>query len=80
MSTFPRKSVAVCLAMVVTDFIWAKWMASVAGNEALHGALWSTGTILLGGFVTISYVHDRRLLVPAAVGGFIGTYIAMVIR
>jgi len=71
------KYLAVFLAMAVTDGVWAQWMTAVANHNALEAAFWTTGTIILGAFVVVSYVENKRLVLPAALGGAIGTYISM---
>lgn len=72
-----HKHVLVFAAMMATDFIWARWMNAVAEKNALAASFWTTGTILLGAFVVVSYVKDKRLVWAAAAGGFFGTYVSM---
>jgi len=74
-----QKSILVFFAMAITDAVWARWMNAVANHNALEASFWTTGTILLGAFVVVSYVEDKRLVIPAALGGAIGTYISMII-
>lgn len=71
------KACAVFGATVISDFIWAKYMAAVAGNLALVAAGWSVFIIAIGAFLTVSYVDDKRLIIPACIGAFVGTYLAI---
>lgn len=71
------QAVAVFAATIVSDFVWAKYMASVARGDALSASSWAVGVIILGAFLVLSYVHDKRLVIPAATGAFIGTYLAV---
>ena len=67
----------ILLATCVSDFIWAQYISTIASKDALAAATWGSVVIILGAYVTISYVGDRRLIVPAAIGAFIGTYFAV---
>jgi hypothetical protein len=66
--------VAVFFSMVFVDMLWAKYMLALAGKQAMKSALLSGGIILCGVFTTISYVENHWLVIPAAIGAFIGTY------
>ena len=59
------------------DFIWAHYIASVAAKRPMQSAVWSTGTILLSGVAAVEYVHQPWLLIPAGLGAFIATWIAV---
>ena len=65
---------SVLLAVCLSDYVWTRYVAGIANAERLSAAIWAVAVIVLGAFVVISYVHDRRLIVPAAIGAFIGTY------
>lgn len=79
---YPRKLVknlwfrasSVFLAMVVSDFIWARYIGSVAAGYAVESSIWSAVVVLIGAFVVVSYIEDRRLITPAVLGAAIGTY------
>jgi hypothetical protein len=43
----------------------------------MEAATWAAMVIVLGAFIVVSYVHDKRLIIPAAIGAFIGTYFAV---
>ena len=62
------------MAVGISDFIWTKYMASVAAHAALQASTWSTLLIAAGAYVTLSYVEDKRLVIAACLGAFLGTY------
>jgi hypothetical protein len=64
-------------ALAVLDFIWAQYMAAVAKGPAASAAAWSVPIYALGSLVTIEYVHDPWLLIPACAGAFVGTYLSV---
>lgn len=59
------------------DFVWTVYIAAVADKKPLKSAFWSTGTILLGGLAAVEYVKDPWMLIPAGLGAFAATYIAV---
>ena len=63
--------------MALVDLCWTKYTLAVTKKHALHSGLWSVGILLCGAFVTVSYVQDRTLLIPAIIGAFGGTYYAI---
>ena len=65
------------LAVALADGLWSAYIAAVAAHRPALAALLSVGIILCGAFVTVAYVRDRRQLLPAAVGGFVGTYLSV---
>jgi hypothetical protein len=63
--------------MAITDAIWARYVSAIASSSKLEAAIWGVLVIVLGAYVVISYVADKRMLVAAAIGAFIGTYLAV---
>ena len=68
---------ATFLGTFVSDYIWAKYIASITTAEPLVAGLWGMATIVLSALVVLSYVNDKRMIVPAAIGAFFGTYFAV---
>ena len=67
----------VFVAVAAVDALWSLWIGSVGGHHAAQAGAYATLLLLAGAFVTLSYVRDRRLLLPAALGAFIGTYLSV---
>ena len=61
----------------VSDFIWAKYISSITDATPAVAGFWGMATVVLGAFVVLSYVNDRRMIVPAGIGAFLGTYFAV---
>jgi subtilase family serine protease len=70
-------AVAVFCGTFVSDYIWAKYIASITTATPMVAGIWAVATIVLGAFVVLSYVNDRRMIIPAAIGAFFGTYFAI---
>jgi hypothetical protein len=75
-SLYARSSL-VGLGAFVSDYVWARYMANVAEGHGFVAANWAVGVIVLGAYLVISYVEDKRLIFPAAIGAWIGTYLAV---
>ena len=48
----------------------------MANHEALKASVAGALIMLAGAFTAIGYIEDHYLLIPAVLGGFIGTYVA----
>jgi hypothetical protein len=71
------KFIGVMVAIFFVDICWAKYFIHVNKHNPLPAASWGSLILVFGAFVTIEYVHDKTLIIPAFIGGFIGTYITV---
>ncbi len=69
--------VVVFLAVAALDFVWAFYTRACANGWAGIGALMAALIIVLSGSAQIGYTHDPLLLIPAALGAFVGTWAAL---
>ena len=76
MTTF-QNAVFVFSMVFALDFVWTRYIATVAQRKPLPAAFWAIGTILLGGAAAIEYVRNPWMLVPAGAGAFAATWIAV---
>lgn len=76
-TNFYVRCFSIMVATCLSDFVWAGYMGSVASGRALVAANWASLVIVLGAFVVVSYVQDKRLILPAAVGAWVGTYLGV---
>lgn len=70
-------AVVAFVSTFAADFCWALYFRHVADRRPVWAGFWSTSCLMLGSVVTISYVHDPILLVPALLGGFAGTFVVV---
>lgn len=68
---------AVFLAVALADALWARWMLATSLGHAVLAGFYSAGLVLSGAFVTVAYIKDRRYLIPALLGAFVGTYLSV---
>ena len=67
----------VFLLVGLVNFLWARYITHIADARAAKAALYGTTISLLGNLVTIIYISDHRVIIPAAFGTFIGTYLSV---
>lgn len=71
------KCLGVALSVFLVDVCWAKYFLYVAKHRPLPSAIWGSMIIVFAAFTTINYINDRFMLIPAFIGGFLGTYITI---
>lgn len=62
---------------IVIDVTWAKFTINANRLNAHGASAWSVAIVALGGWSVISYVQDPWLLIPAAAGAYIGTWLTI---
>ena len=62
---------------VTADYFWARYTAHVSDKNRVRSAWYSFLIILCSGFTVVEYTQDHWLLVPAALGAAVGTFIAV---
>lgn len=71
---FWLKCILVALATGITDIFWTLYITNAASGNKLKASIHSAFIIIVGGFTVVQYVNDHTLLLPAAIGAFLGTY------
>ena len=77
MDTFIFKSILVFLAVVLGDILCVLYIRRSGEGRALSAAVFGTLIWIFGAFVVINYMEDKRLIIFAVLGAFIGTYLAV---
>lgn len=62
---------------VLLDIVWARYTRALTDMRRLEASAWSFMIIIGGGVQVVNYVHNRWLLIPAALGAAVGTYIGL---
>jgi hypothetical protein len=69
------------LAIVfVLDVAWARYTLSLAFDRPIAAGRNASFIYILSGAATINFVGDPWLLIPGAIGAFLGTVIGMMMR
>lgn len=77
LSPFVIQAATVFMAIFALDFVWARYTYAVTAKSVIKSSLYASGLIVLSGTAAIGYTHDPWLLIPAAMGAFFGTAIAV---
>lgn len=64
------------LLTLVVDFAWSMYIKSLADNKHIRASGWAAFITLAGGLTVIGYTENHWLLIPAVIGGAIGTYLS----
>ena len=62
---------------LLVAFAWGKCVKAVAENKPFIAAVYSSFITLSGAVTIISYNKNHWLLIPAIIGGAIGTYLSV---
>jgi uncharacterized membrane protein YfcA len=63
--------------VTVVDFMWALYIKHTAISNPLTASVYSSIITLIGGVVTLAYISDPKMLIPAVLGAFVGTYLSI---
>jgi hypothetical protein len=62
---------------LLVAFAWGRCVKAVAENKPLTAALYSAFISASGAITIISYNKDNWLIIPAIIGGSVGTYLSV---
>lgn len=63
--------------MAVLDYVWAYYQRAINLRFPGRAAQLSATIIVLNALVVLSYADNPWMIVPAAVGAFVGTYFSV---
>lgn len=63
--------------MMLADVTWTYYFIEVEARRPAQAGAWSALIILFGAFTAVNYMQDRRLIVAAMIGAFLGTYLTV---
>lgn len=66
--------IGVAALVAASDVVYTLYFIATSDRAAAKAAHWSALTVGAGAIVTVSYMHDIKLLIAAMLGAWIGTY------
>lgn len=69
--------VIVFFIYVVLDIAWTKYTQSIANNNKLKACVWAAIIPVLSAVLVLQYTSNNYAIIPMALGGAFGTWIAM---
>ena len=67
----------VFLCVVVIDIVYTLLLKSVQNDKPLAASSWASAITFLNAVAVVNYIEDNRMIIPAVLGAFVGTYIGM---
>jgi hypothetical protein len=67
----------VFFSVLLAEVFWTRWTLGVQQKNKKKAAFATFVIILLGGVSFISYQSNHWMVLPAALGGAVGTYLTM---
>jgi hypothetical protein len=71
------QAVGVFAALFALDFVWAKYTFAMTEKRPILSGAYASGLIVLSGAAAVGYTQNPWLLIPAALGAFCGTWVAV---
>lgn len=72
--TFWLKFAVVLVLMTALDAVWALYVKFTGAHRAMPAAISAVLIYAMGSTVTLQWISDWRLIPPALVGSFVGTF------
>ncbi len=67
----------VVAAVCIADVCWTMYFIETENRNSVKAGIWSSLIMVAGAFTTTSYVEDKRYVLAAVIGAFIGTVAAV---
>jgi hypothetical protein len=67
-------------AVFFTDIVNTYYIKAIAEDKPLVASLLAALVMLIYSIALISFVNDNLMLIPALLGAFAGTYVAMILK
>jgi len=64
-------------AIALYDVVWAQYTLGIAEGSRVKASLWAGAIPIFMAVMTRAYVEDAWTIVPAALGGALGTWVSM---
>ena len=67
-------------AVFVTDVLNTYYIKSITDDKPFIASTYATLVMFMYSVAVINFTNDRLMLIPALLGAFVGTYVAMILR
>lgn len=70
-------AISAFILTAVVDILWAKYIKAVSETRPVMAGFFALVLYILGGTVTLMFVAEPFMIIPAACGAFLGTYLGV---
>jgi hypothetical protein len=74
------KFILVFIIVTAADFLWAAYISHTAKGNIWKASSYAAAIALFSGLITIAYINDSRMIIPAVLGAFVGTYLCLKLK
>jgi len=67
-------------AVFITDVLNTYYIKSITNDKPLIASTYATLVMFMYSIAVINFTNDKLMLIPALLGAFVGTYIAMILK
>lgn len=71
------KIILIFFAAFITDAIWTYYIKHTSSGNVWRATFSSSLIVITNAFITVEYVNNPYMVLVAAIGGGLGTYILM---
>ena len=69
-------ALVVFIFMILTDYCWGVYIKALSESKILKASIYSAFIVVAGSVTAINYVDNHWMIIPAALGAFVGTYLS----
>lgn len=66
--------------MFITDVLNTYYIKAITDNKPLAASTWGTLVMFMYSVAVINFTDNNMMLIPALLGAFSGTYVAMILK
>jgi len=67
-------------AVFITDVVNTYYIKSITDDKPLVASTYATLVLFMYSVAVINFTSDKLMLIPALLGAFVGTYVAMILK
>ena len=71
---FYIKFITIMISMFLADICWTYYFIKIEERKSLAAGIWAALIYIFGAFTVTSYIEDKRLIIAAIIGSFLGTW------
>lgn len=71
---------ALFLALFAASVFYTNYLQALEHEKASLAAFWSVLVTVMGSVAVVEIIEERYMIIPAAIGSFVGTWLAIKIK
>jgi hypothetical protein len=71
---FYIKFITIMISMFLADICWTYYFIKIEERKSIAAGTWAALIYIFGAFTVTAYIEDKRLIISAIIGSFLGTW------